>query len=70
MKTKIFTTLLVLISLGTFAQVSVNTDGSGPDGSAILDVKSTTRGMLIPRMDSTQKDGHNLNRYWPSGLPD
>jgi len=55
MKTKILTTLFILISLGTFAQVSINTDGADPDGSAMLDVKSTTQGMLIPRMDSTQR---------------
>lgn len=30
--------------------VSVNTDGSAPNGSAILDVKSTNKGMLIPRV--------------------
>jgi len=55
MKTKILTTVLVLLSLGLFAQVGVNTDGSSPDGSAMLDVKSTNKGMLIPRMDSTQR---------------
>jgi len=55
MKIKILTTLLVILSLGLFAQVSINTDGSSPDGSAMLDVKSTTKGMLIPRMDSTQR---------------
>ena len=55
MKTTIFTTLLVLISLGSYAQVSINTDGSSPDGSAMLDVKSTDKGLLIPRMDSAQR---------------
>ncbi|WP_297290837.1 hypothetical protein, partial [Oceanicoccus sp.] len=55
MKSKILTTVIVLLSLGLFAQVSINTDGSSPDESAMLDVKSTTKGMLIPRMDSTQR---------------
>ncbi len=55
MKTTILTTALVLLSLGLFAQVSINNDGSSPDGSAMLDVKSTDKGMLIPRMDSTQR---------------
>ena len=50
MKTTIFTTLLVLISLGLSAQVSINTDGADPDASALLDVKSTNRGLLPPRM--------------------
>jgi hypothetical protein len=57
MKSTILTTLLVLLSLGLFAQVGVNTDGTDPDGSAMLDVKSTEKGMLIPRMDSTQRVG-------------
>ncbi len=36
--------------MASFAQVAVNTDGSLPDNSAMLDVKSTSKGMLIPRM--------------------
>ncbi len=55
MKTKILTTVLVLLSLGLFAQVGISTDGSSPDGSAMLDVKSTTKGMLVPRMTTTQQ---------------
>ncbi len=50
MKTTILTTILVIFSLGLSAQVSVNTDGSDPDGSAMLDVKSTDKGMLVPRI--------------------
>jgi len=55
MKTKILTTVLVLLSLGLFAQVSINTDGSSPDGSAMLDVKSSDKGMLVPRMSTAQR---------------
>src|SRR5689334_23000263 len=35
--------------------LAVNTDGSAANNSAILDIKTTTKGMLIPRMDSLQK---------------
>lgn len=36
-----------------FAQsVSINADNSDPDPSAMLDVKSTNKGMLIPRMNT------------------
>ncbi len=35
--------------------VSVNTDGSTADASSILDVKSTTKGMLVPRMTTAQR---------------
>ena len=48
--------MLIMLSLPVLSQVSVTTDGSDPDGSAMLDVKSTTRGMLIPRMTTTERD--------------
>lgn len=36
--------------------VSINETGAAPDGSAMLDVASTDRGMLIPRLTTTQRD--------------
>lgn len=38
------------------AQVSINTTNSNPDVSAMLDVASTDKGMLIPRMSTAQRD--------------
>ena len=38
---------------------SINTDQSLADTSAILDVKSSAKGMLIPRMTKTTK--HNFS---------
>jgi trimeric autotransporter adhesin len=35
---------------------SINTDGSIADTSAILDIKSTAKGILIPRMTKTQRN--------------
>src|SRR5688572_21960379 len=35
--------------------LAINTDGSSADASAMLDVKSTNRGLLIPRMTSAQR---------------
>lgn len=35
--------------------VGVSTNGAAPDQSAMLDVSSTSKGMLIPRMTSTQR---------------
>lgn len=43
-----------LISTG-FGQIAVNSDGSQPDNSAMLDVKSTSKGLLIPRLTSAQR---------------
>ena len=36
------------------AQVSINTTGTPPDASAMLDIKSTNKGFLPPRMSWTQ----------------
>ena len=38
------------------AQVSISSDNSAPDNSAMLDVKSTSRGILIPRLTTEQRD--------------
>ncbi|MFK5856342.1 MAG: tail fiber domain-containing protein [Bacteroidota bacterium] len=47
--------LLLSISILTNAQISVNTTGSTANTSAMLDVSSTDKGMLIPRMTSAQR---------------
>lgn len=48
---------IVLFSINQLrAQVAINTDGASPDASAMLDIKSTTKGLLIPRMTVTQRD--------------
>lgn len=39
--------------------VSINATGSTPDASAMLDVQSTTKGMLIPRMTTAQRTAIN-----------
>jgi len=38
------------------AQVAINTDESLPDASAILDISSTNKGVLIPRMSSEERE--------------
>ncbi len=47
--------MLIFSSIQLSAQVGVNTDGSSPDASAMLDVKSTSKGVLIPRMTKAQR---------------
>ena len=40
----------------TIGQVSINSDNSQPDQSAMLDVKATDRGLLIPRISTVTRD--------------
>jgi hypothetical protein len=48
--------LVILLStaISLRAQVGINTDNSSPDNSAMLDVRSTRAGFLIPRLTQTQ----------------
>lgn len=55
MKTIIYFFLL-LSWCSVTAQVGINTDGSTPDASALLDLKSSDKGLLLPRLTSAQRD--------------
>lgn len=52
-----FTLCTVLLATTVFSQqgVAINEDGTTPHASAMLDVKSTTRGLLSPRMTYAQR---------------
>ncbi|NNF34751.1 MAG: hypothetical protein HKN68_11605 [Saprospiraceae bacterium] len=48
--------ILFVANLSLNAQsISINNTGDTPDPSSMLDVQSTSKGMLIPRMSSTQR---------------
>jgi hypothetical protein len=48
--------MVLLLPAKVFSQsFAINTDGSTADPSAILDVKSSTKGLLIPRLTTVQK---------------
>jgi uncharacterized protein (TIGR02145 family) len=51
-KLSFFIALLLLFSSALFAQMGINADNSVPDNSAMLDVKATNRGLLIPRIST------------------
>jgi hypothetical protein len=55
---KIFLTGALMISMfaQAFAQVGINADNSPPNSSAMLDVNSTSKGFLPPRMTMVQRD--------------
>ncbi len=57
-KQKLFLVVIIMIiSNSLAAQVAINTDGNSADGSAMLEVKSTNKGLLPPRMTEAQTDG-------------
>ena len=56
MKVFFITVLMVVMATAAKAQsVGINADGSTPNSSAILDVSSTSKGFLAPRMTSAQR---------------
>lgn len=59
MKTTALLSLSLAFALSTtcvFAQnIGINETGANPHGSAILDVSSTNKGMLVPRMTTAQR---------------
>jgi hypothetical protein len=53
---KFFVTFLVIASLATNAQVGIGVAATDVEASAQLEVKSTTKGLLSPRMTEAQKN--------------
>ncbi len=54
--TILLSTMLIYAALG-YSQVAINMDGAAPDNSAILDLTSTNKGFLLPRMTTVQISG-------------
>ncbi len=55
-KTVLFTLLIALMAISGYAQVAINTTGDEPDSSAILDLQSTSKGFLVPRVTTVQRN--------------
>jgi len=53
-KFALLSALHLFVSIAIFAQVGINTDNSAPDNSAMLDVKSNSKGFLPPRMTQSE----------------
>ncbi|MBU2554818.1 MAG: tail fiber domain-containing protein [Bacteroidetes bacterium] len=64
-KLVLFAAFLLIFSGMITAQVAINTTGDNPDPSAILDLQSTTKGFLVPRVTSAER---NLIGTTQSGL--
>lgn len=48
--------VFILLSVQAYEQVSINNSNTPPNASAMLDVGSTSTGMLIPRMTTAQRN--------------
>jgi hypothetical protein len=55
LKPAVLLTLFLIIANFSFAQLGINSTGNPPDATAMLDVSSTSKGLLIPRMTSQQR---------------
>ncbi len=55
-KIKIFGTFITIIALGVGSYAQTAVGGASPDNSAMLDVQSTTKGVLFPRMTTAERD--------------
>ena len=56
----LFMILLITATSTANGQVGINDDNSAPDPSAMLDVKSTSKGLLPPRMTMAQRDAMSV----------
>jgi len=46
---------MAFLAISSFAQVAINTTGAEPSTSAILDLSSNSKGLLIPRMTTSNR---------------
>ena len=53
----LITAIISFTIIAKAQNVAVNTTGSSADASAMLDVSSTTKGFLAPRMTTVQRTG-------------
>ena len=52
----VFSCVALASCADALAQVAINADQSDPDASAMLDVKATDKGVLVPRLTALQRD--------------
>ena len=57
MRNKILLFFAITISMYSSAQVGIGT--SNPDASSVLEIQSTSKGLLIPKLSKTQRDAIN-----------
>lgn len=61
---KLLIAILVCLQMSVFSQLGINT--TSPHSSSVLDITSTNKGVLLPRLDSNSIN--NLAKPIPEGL--
>ncbi len=61
MKKYLFSILFLAMAFAGKAQVAINETGNAPNDNAILDISSTTKGLLIPRVTTTERTNMDAN---------
>ena len=59
---RIFFLVFILFCFG-LSQAQVGINNSSPDDNAVLDLKSKTKGLLIPRMTTTLRETMSTNGF-------
>ncbi|MFZ4522461.1 MAG: tail fiber protein [Bacteroidales bacterium] len=54
-RTILYTIIFAFYGFLAHCQVAINTTGNAPGASAMLDIQSTTKGILIPRMTAAER---------------
>ena len=55
LKNFLLAVMVLTITFPGLTQVSISHDQTPPDESAMLDIKSTDKGILVPRMSTVQR---------------
>ena len=57
---------LLIFLQGSYAQIGVN--NSNPDDNSVLDLKATNKGLLIPRLSTTQREAMSTGTGFSQGM--
>ena len=61
---KVYVLFFVLFSFG-LSQAQVGINNPNPDDNSVLDLKATDKGLLIPRLSTTQREAMSLVLGFP-----
>ncbi len=58
--------VLLILLQGSYAQIGIN--NSNPDDNSVLDLKATNKGLLIPRLSTTQREAMSTGTGFSQGM--